>query len=75
MLNVLDDGTMKLTRDAKAENIAFGGSLTFNTANIAIAAQQAAFISCNASPTFTSVTSKYTYQGGIIATGATLNPT
>lgn len=49
--------------------------MSFNTANIAIAAQQAAFISCNASPTFTSVTSKYAYQGGIIATGATLNPT
>lgn len=60
---------------AKAANVAFGGSLTFNTANTAIAAQQAAFISCNASPTFTSVTSKYAYQGGIIATGATLNPT
>lgn len=49
--------------------------MSFNTANTAISAQQAAFISCNASPTFTSVTSKYAYQGGIIATGAMLNPT
>lgn len=60
---------------AKAANIAFGGSLTFNTASIAITAQQAAFISCGSAPTFTSVSSKYAYQGGIVTTGATLNPT
>lgn len=59
---------------AKASKVAFGGALSFSIATIAIAAQQAAIIALPETPTFSDVTTKYAYQGGLIITGSTVNP-
>ena len=59
---------------AKASKVSVGGALSISIAEIAISAQQAAIIALSQTPTFSDVTTKYAYQGGLIITGSTVNP-
>ena len=59
---------------AKASKVSVGGALSISIAEIAISAQQAAIIALSQTPTFSDVTAKYAYQGGLIITGSTVNP-
>lgn len=59
---------------AKASKVSVGGVLSISIAEIAISAQQAAIIALSQTPTFSDVTTKYAYQGGLIITGSTVNP-
>ena len=59
---------------AKASKVSVGGALSISIAEIAISAQQAAIIALSQTPTFSNVTAKYAYQGGLIITGSTVNP-
>lgn len=59
---------------AKASKVSVEGALSISIAEIAIAAQQAAIIALSQTPTFSDVTAKYAYQGGLIITGSTVNP-
>lgn len=59
---------------AQASKVSVGGILSISIAEIAISAQQAAIIALSQTPTFSDVTTKYAYQGGLIITGSTVNP-
>ena len=59
---------------AKASKVSVEGALSISIAEIAISAQQAAIIALSQTPTFSDVTAKYAYQGGLIITGSTVNP-